>query len=265
MCWHEGFICRRQTRSKKQRAAEVRIILVGKTGAGKSAAGNTLLGREAFSSELSSSSLTFECQRAEGEIAGRRVAVVDTPGLFDTDYTIEEVLKKLEKCISLTAPGPHVFLLVLKLGRFTREEEETVKLIHSTFGKEAAKYSLVLFTHGDQLKKQTIEGFVSKSDKLKELIQVCYGRYHVLNNQAMERGQTVGLLEKIELMIVENGGRHYTTKMFRRARKASKKEKRRISRELKAKELQHRKELKAEVLENSSGSKVSDGSKCLVQ
>lgn len=53
--------------------------------------------------------------------------------------------------------------MVLKLGRFTQEEEDTVKMIQSTFGKEAAKYSLVLFTHGDKLKKQTIENFISKN------------------------------------------------------------------------------------------------------
>ncbi|XP_053189484.1 GTPase IMAP family member 8-like [Scomber japonicus] len=219
---------------------EWRIVLVGKTGVGKSATGNTILGDEVFESEVSAESVTSECKKETGEIEGRKVSVIDTPSLFDTALTNEDAWKMIRECMALSSPGPHAFLVVLQLGRFTEEEKETVRLIQQTFGEDAPKYVMVLLTHGDRLKKQTIEEFLSKSEDLSDIIQKCYGRYHVFNNDADDRSQVSQLLDKVEKMIQDNGGSHYTTEMFEKAEEAFERERQRI---LKEREAEGNKEL----------------------
>ena len=144
------------------------MVLVGKIGVGKNAAGNTILRRRAFDSRPSSSSLTSVCQKETAEFEGQTLAVVDTPGLFDTQKTKKEVVREITRCISYSAPGPHVFLVVIYAGRFTEEEQKTVELIQEAFGEDAARYTMVLITHGDDLEADgvSVEDFIRGNSDL---------------------------------------------------------------------------------------------------
>ncbi|XP_069053134.1 GTPase IMAP family member 4-like isoform X2 [Lepisosteus oculatus] len=158
------------------------------------------------------------------QLGGRPVTVIDTPGFFDTRLAEEEVKREAVRCLVLAAPGPHAFLLVVKVGPYEEEEREAVRKILALFGEEALRYALVLFTRGDYLRKKSVEQFFQRDEHLRELVGRCGGRYHVFNNRAEgERAQAAALLGKLERLARDNGG-HYTNPVYQAVDEALRRE-----------------------------------------
>ncbi|CAC5378847.1 GTPase IMAP family member 4,GTPase IMAP family member 7 [Mytilus coruscus] len=202
---------------------EIRIVLIGRTGHGKSATGNSLLGDIHFQSQMSTTSVTEKCKRGEFKRKGKKVVIVDTPGLFDTETTNETVTKEIIKCIGMTSPGPHVMVLVVSLGRFTREEQETVKHFVNLFGENVFRHMIVVFTRKDELSKSnlSIEQYVETSQNdLKTILGKCENRFIAFFNDAVGQSkfeQVDGFFEIVESMRIKNGGACYTNELYKEA------------------------------------------------
>ncbi|XP_053345642.1 GTPase IMAP family member 4-like [Clarias gariepinus] len=169
--------------------SEVRIVLLGEDVLQTNRVGNFILGRSAFQIEVLSS-VKLHCERASGQVEGKNITIINTPHLYNPQLSQEELNQRVKTCITLTDPGPHVFLLVLQSVTNTHKQHNRVKNTLETYSPLSRECSIVITTGKDH-------GVFSE----------CEVRHHRIHDiSAFDKHQVLQLLGKIDMLLKETGG-----------------------------------------------------------
>lgn len=139
------------------------------------------------------------------------------------------------------------------LGRFTKEEEDSINHFVTYFGKDVFRYFIVLFTRKDDLDHHglTLEDHIRTAPpNLQEIIDKCGRRSIAFNNRAQSpacHDQVKDLLDMIEDIMRQNGGNCYTNGMYTEAEKVMKQRQQEIEREKEKEREIERKEIEKEI------------------
>ncbi|XBI92431.1 hypothetical protein VPH35_029491 [Triticum aestivum] len=197
-----------------------------------------LVGKIAFPSDLSYSWVTLTCQKRSRTLhdgcATRTLNVIDTPGLFEVDTTLENVHTEVARCLDMTKDGIRVILMVFSATcRFSREDEKIVESIKLLLGDKVLDHMILVFTHGDLVGEEIIllqKGLLvahlwkkklsdSAPAYLQDMLNLCKNRVVLFNNKTSNKkhhlAQLKKLLDAVDSVISSNDGYPFSNQISR--------------------------------------------------
>ena len=218
----------------------INLCMLGKTGTGKSATGNSILGLKAFQSGSNTTSVTTEVTAETKIVGGRKVTVVDGPGIGDTrlnrEADIRTSIQSFEKIMSACPRGYHAMLLFFRHGtRYTAEDRSVMAALKMLLGYDfVRKHAVLVVTCGDALKREmeedeedglpllSLDSYFSRwlddqTDDLGSLLEELEGRVVLFDNTTKDPRVLDAQRARLFMAVDElsNRGRRYSVVDFR--------------------------------------------------
>lgn len=140
-----------------------------------------------------------QCVTFRSQLEQTQVLVINTPDLMQPNISEVSLNEHITECVRQSAPGPHVFLLLLQHDDFTEENRLKLCEILELFSVESFCHSLILISSprvGSDIKEDD-----EPNQSLKDMIRKCRYRYLKLKNLEVPE-----LLTRIGQIAKENNG-----------------------------------------------------------
>ncbi|XP_008302850.1 GTPase IMAP family member 2-like [Stegastes partitus] len=143
-----------------------------------------------------------DLQPARGLLKDKEIVLINTPDLLHPTVSQHKLTEHVELCVRHSAPGPHVFLLVLQPEDFTEEHRLRLCRVLKLFSDTPFDHSLVLISTPKKKKSGFMEKF-RLHPPLKHMIKLC--RYRFLWRENLEHSE---LFSRLVQVLKENNGEH---------------------------------------------------------
>lgn len=150
-------------------------------------------------------------QHQHQNVGGVDITIVEAPGWSANTGTSAWLKGEVLRTVSMCAPGPHAFLLVIPVSKaFTEEDRKAFVELLKPFSERVWRHCMVLFTWGDWLIDRSVEDYIAREGQAMQwLVEKCENRYHVLNcNCFVDAVPVIMLFQEIIDMVTRNKG-HY--------------------------------------------------------
>ncbi|KAJ0067996.1 hypothetical protein NL108_014851 [Boleophthalmus pectinirostris] len=168
------------------KVSELRLVLLGNSRNLKDKVGNLLLGKTEFFQH-------DKCVKVSGRFQNKTVTVIYTPDrlLSTSRRNNGKINRFIQEIKDLSAPGPHVFLLLLQPEDFTYKHKNRLQSVLESLRDQAFNHSLVLMS-----RPRTERPGSKEEPHVKDLIKRCRNRYLSLINLELTE-----LLTQVELIL----------------------------------------------------------------
>lgn len=145
------------------------------------------------------------------------------------------VKQDLKLCLEMSFPGPHVFLVIMTVGRITEQEKYTLKYMSEMFGDQAfLNHTILVITRKEDLnleiesddddeeydRIEDLDKFILDSEDLNRIVKQCGNRCLAVSNSgevdsSKRKREAQRIIQSVNQLIENNNGVCYSNNMFK--------------------------------------------------
>ena len=165
---------------------ELTFVLIGVLGSGKSSTGNSILGHKQFKVTTGTVPVTQTVEEKYFYYNERKITVVDTPGLKNAS-SFTSIKKDVDKLL-INKSTNIIYLITIKIGRYTKEERQILDHIFKT-QKTILTNVMIIFTNRSELMEEdgtadlSVDQWINQNPSLSKWINVNKLKHRAFENK----------------------------------------------------------------------------------